>query len=521
MSQSSTSATSYNVRLAAEQGIYRECVDVHNLPDIFHYWSNRHVRPMLDAFGFFGPNAMFQKYFREQCQRPSKDRKRFMSIGSGNCDLEVQLASQARAAGHHDFVIDCLDLNNAMLERGRVAAAQAEVAPQMTFVSMDVNEWNPASEYDAVIANQTLHHVLKLEDLFARIKSCLKPHGSFIISDMIGRNGHQRWPEALDIVQEFWRKLPPSYRFNQKLQRYEELFEDFDCSREGFEGVRCQDILPLLIEYFHFQLFIGFGNAIDPFIDRSFGCNFDAAASWDRSFIDEVHQRDEEEIFSGRLKPTHMLAAVGNSPATPMIVRAHMTPEFCVRHASAVDTWTSGAANGSQSAYEWHAWPHRLEYELETACRRLKESQDRVTYLVAHCEQLDKELEERTIWALQLEKDQEERTAWALRLEKERAERTAWALQLDQELAERTAWALHLDHEQHQLTHELEERTAWALLLDQELEHARAQIMQSTTDLERLAWARALDRRFHDFLNSAFQSLRSVRDRVRRLLRAW
>ena len=508
---------SYEARLAAEESTYRDCVGVHNLPDIFHYWSNRYVRPKLETFGFSGPNDMFRKYI-EQCLRRHPGPQRFVSIGSGNCDLEVQLASQAAAAGYHDFVIDCLDLNTAMLERGRVAAAQAEVAAQMTFALMDVNDWDPAYEYDAVIANQALHHVLKLEELFARIKSCLKPPGYFIISDMIGRNGHQRWPEALDIVREFWRKLPPSYRFNRKLQRYEELFEDFDCSGEGFEGIRSQDILPLLLENFHFHLFIGFGNVIDPFVDRSFGFNFDAAAAWDRSFIDEVHQRDEAEISSGHLKPTHMLAAVGNNPIASMIVQTPITPEFCVRRPSAVHTRAHGASNGSTDAYDWHAWPHDPQSELEIAYRRVKESQDRIRQLTAHSQELDEQIEQRTAWALQLEKDLEERTAWALQLQKECEERTAWAFQMEKEFAERTAWALQLDREQNQLIHELEQRTAWALRLDQELENRKMQVLRFTTDLERLAWAQALDRRFHNFLDSGFRMACKTRARINRLL---
>ena len=57
---------------------------------------------------------------------------------------------------------------------------------------------------------------------------------------------------------------------------------------------------------FQFRLFIGFGNAIDPFVDRAFGFNFDAAQAWDRSFIDRVHHRDQEAIVSGRIGPTHI-----------------------------------------------------------------------------------------------------------------------------------------------------------------------------------------------------------------------
>ena len=79
---------------------------------------------------------------------------------------------------------------------------------------------------------------------------------------------------------------------------------------ESFEGIRSQDILPLLLDHFHFRLFFGFANVIDPFVDRSFGHNFDATAPWDRAFIDAVQERIEKEMVSGRIKPTHMLAVV-------------------------------------------------------------------------------------------------------------------------------------------------------------------------------------------------------------------
>jgi len=34
----------------------------------------------------------------------------------------------------------------------------------------------------------------------------------------------------------------------------------WDCSKQGFEGIRAQDILPLLVKKFSFRSFLGFGN---------------------------------------------------------------------------------------------------------------------------------------------------------------------------------------------------------------------------------------------------------------------
>ena len=158
------------------------------------------------------------------------------------------------------------------------------------------------------MANHSLHHVTNLEHLFNQINNSIHTDGSFVISDMIGRNGHQRWPESMEIVNKYWKELPESYKYNALLNRQEAEYENWDCSKEGFEGIRAQDILPLLMEHFKCEKFIGFGSAIDIFVDRCFGYNFNMKSELDLEFIDRVHAEDEAGLKSGKLTPTHMIA---------------------------------------------------------------------------------------------------------------------------------------------------------------------------------------------------------------------
>jgi hypothetical protein len=148
---------------------------------------------------------------------------------------------------------------------------------------------------------------------------------------MIGRNGHMRWPEALSVVQEFWRELPQDKKYNHLLRRHEEEYENWDCSSSGFEGIRAQDILPLLIAYFEFDWFVPFANAVDPFIERTFGPNFDINCPADLAFIDRVHARDHAEIMRGAIKPTHILAAMCAGRPGRSLCLEGLTPEFSVR----------------------------------------------------------------------------------------------------------------------------------------------------------------------------------------------
>ncbi len=460
---------------------------MHSLPEIFHYWSNRHIRPRLSPFDIDSPSTLFRKHFASGYDNAKNKERRFVSLGAGNCDLEIEIALHLLAHQRTDFVIECIDLNATMIERGRIAAADAGVADHLTFMESDLNSWSPAGEYDAAMANQALHHVLNLENLFDHIKRALTPAATFVISDMIGRNGHLRWPEALDIVREFWPALPPSYRFNWRRGYYEEMFEDWDCSVEGFEGVRAQDILPALLDCFHFQFFLPFGNVIDPFVDRAFGYNFDVHSPWDRAFIDQVHSRDQREIESGRLKPTHMLAVVSAAPGKATVFPEHLSPRFCVRSPGG-GVGRSDRRNDSTVVDDWQSsWPLNPQQELERLCERLRNSRERIEQQVAIAVSLQQELDERTSWALELDRELHARTSWALGLERQLEERTVWALRLERASNERAAWA-------QQMERELEERTAWANRLEQESDQRASLALRLTQELEdRTAWALQLD----------------------------
>ena len=60
-----------------------------------------------------------------------------MSIGSGNCDLEVKIGKELLRWGHDDFVIECLDLNPDMLERGRELAVAEGLTSNFRFCCDD------------------------------------------------------------------------------------------------------------------------------------------------------------------------------------------------------------------------------------------------------------------------------------------------------------------------------------------------------------------------------------------------
>ena len=280
------------------------------MPEVHGYWAHKYVLSLLQPHGFGNDVEFFRWYICKTAKIVNPQICRVIALGSGNCELKAMLVQSLLAAGVTNVTIECTDLNPYMLDRGRALAAEKGISDRLNFTQIDINQWQPEGKYDVVIAAHSLHHFLALEHLFDAIRGCLNENGYFLNHDMIGRNGHMRWPEALEIVNMLWTELPDDCKYNHLQRRVELPYENFDCSTDGFEGIRAQNILPLLIQRFQFELFIPLGNLIDIFVDRCFGFNFDCAKSSDIDFIDRVQRMDQEAIEAGCITPTHMYAAM-------------------------------------------------------------------------------------------------------------------------------------------------------------------------------------------------------------------
>ena len=320
----------YAQRIGHELHHFDTHLAIHELPAITSYWSQKFLSPLLLEHGFEEVEQFFAKYLREAADRVGGPPV-FASLGAGDCDIEVKTAQILKKCGLSEFTIECLELNPRVLERGRARADEAGVEEHLVFVEADFNHWTAGKQYTAIVASHSLHHMVELEHVFDEVRRALHPAGYFIVTDMIGRNGHMRWPEALEMMRPFWYELPREYRWNQQLKRMEEEYINHDCSTQGFEGIRAQDILPLLVERFDFRLFVALSNLMDVFVDRGFGHNFDVNGEWDRDFIDRLHACDEQAILSGRLPPTHMYAVMTPGPTDEHFYSRGLTPERCLR----------------------------------------------------------------------------------------------------------------------------------------------------------------------------------------------
>jgi len=330
----SPGSSKYWLKQTAERLVFRFTKSVHELPPIFHYWSNTYLRPEMERFGFSSPNDFFVQSVRSlsaQTQHPL----RILSLGCGRGELELAIAKSLQAHQvHFEFV--GLDLTKDVIDSASRAFEIAGLGASFRGEAVDLNRWKAAGIFDVVIANQSLHHMVELEHLFTEVKKCLSKDGKFLISDMIGRNGHALWPEMLKEVENYWQKLPMHQREDAATGRIEARYYNHDSSKLGFEGIRAQDILPLLNQHFEFEFFFPFGGLVVPFVERRIGRNFSIESTTDIEFVDALAKREAELFSALDVKPTQMLGALtlkGKRPNHQTLRFAHMTPASCIRPA--------------------------------------------------------------------------------------------------------------------------------------------------------------------------------------------
>jgi len=318
----------YLNRVHHELESYKEETPSLSIPPIFSYWASKFLTARLtNVMGTGG----IEEYFASQMSNFMKrgEPNNIASIGCGDCISEIKIAELLLEDASVDFKFYCYDISKHTLDRAHNQICAKNLSDHFVLVEQDLNRIDLTIRFNAIMANHSLHHFQNLENIFQAVKSSLVDDGGFVVSDMIGRNGHMRWPEAMEIIEAVWAKCPDRYKYNHLLHRFEKNYDNWDCSIGNFEGIRSQDILPLLYKYFHFSKFVAFGNIPDIFIDRTFGPNLRVDAM-DCEFIDSLEELNTKLINDGIIKPTHMFGVLLKNET---VTQSDMgwAPEYCIR----------------------------------------------------------------------------------------------------------------------------------------------------------------------------------------------
>ena len=193
----------YKARVARQIAQYAT-EPLHDAPPIYEYWSNTYLRPKLNAvFGVDSMTAFYGEHILQRVAAAPEPVTRILSIGAGDAELEVEVAQYLLSRGMVTFRLEGLELSPVLIERANKRISDAAVDSHVSVIQSDLNSWSPAKRssqhYTAVLANYILHHILELESLLEGVATAIGSSGVFLTADMIGRNGHMRWPEALAV----------------------------------------------------------------------------------------------------------------------------------------------------------------------------------------------------------------------------------------------------------------------------------------------------------------------------------
>ncbi|WP_210208785.1 class I SAM-dependent methyltransferase [Roseiarcus fermentans] len=294
---------------------YANCDNIHDLPEAFHIWSHGFINPgLVEVFGVTTIPEFYAKAYLETkkntafISRLMNNTGRILSIGCGDGGVELDIVEYLLSKGESKFVMTCADLSPILLDRLRKKADLKNLGKYIETIEVDLNLSLPDRRFDMIMANHSLHHIVELEKIFDYLKSHLRDRGIFATNDMIGRNGHMRWPETAAIIKAFWPMLSDSEKWHAQLKRLDDTFTDHDCSSDGFEGIRAQDVLPLILERFHPYKFLGCGGFVDLIVDRGYGRAYDVSKSEDVEWIKFLSRLNDILLDAGCIRPTLMLA---------------------------------------------------------------------------------------------------------------------------------------------------------------------------------------------------------------------
>lgn len=215
-----------------------------------------------------------------------------LEIGCGGGDLALAVRSMG-IASH----IDAFDVAAGAITLARTKARDAKVEGLNFFVADAGGLQLEASAYDFVYASHSLHHIEKLEGMFASVHRAMKPGTLFFANDYIGPSRMQYSDAHLELVNQLLASLPESKRVNKLANdtiktRVERLPVETYLKIDPSEGVRAAEIVPVMRQYFDVEV-IPTGMTLLYEVLLGIVHNFDPDDAQDNALIDLMLVADE------------------------------------------------------------------------------------------------------------------------------------------------------------------------------------------------------------------------------------
>jgi SAM-dependent methyltransferase len=188
------------------------------------------------------------------------------------------------------------------------AIARAEGLDQIRYAVCNLeSEPLPEGPFDAIFANDVLHHITDLEGLYGRIHEALAPEGQLLFNEYVGPNRFQYSDARMEIINRYFRLLPDRLRFNPYwggalFWRRSRVDPVKIADEDPTEAVRSEDVLPLARKFFQVDVEFPYGGGLlNPLLGEIVG-NFDEKEPHDRGLLQALCDAEDRLTRSGRIE---------------------------------------------------------------------------------------------------------------------------------------------------------------------------------------------------------------------------
>ena len=165
----------------------------------------------------------------------------------------------------------------------------------------------PEGPFDAIFANDVLHHITDLEGVYGRIHEALAPKGKLLFNEYVGPNRFQYSDGRMDLINRYFRLIPDHLRFNPYWGGlfWSRFRTDPDklIADDPTEAVRSEDVLPLARKIFQVEAEYSYGGGLLNPLLYEIIANFDEQRPYDSRLVQVLCDAEDRLTRSRLIEP--------------------------------------------------------------------------------------------------------------------------------------------------------------------------------------------------------------------------
>jgi SAM-dependent methyltransferase len=258
------------------------------------------VRRYLHFLVSGSPECDWLTWVRANHLPPRVDR--LLVLGAGSGWLERALAEKDGIGS-----ITACDFAPATVAAAQITARRAGLDGIRYLVINLETEALPGGPFDAIVANDVLHHIMDLEGLYARIHDALAPEGKLLFNEYVGPNRFQYSDARMALINRYFRLVPDHLRFQPY---WRSLFWNRPrvdpaglIADDPTEAVRSEDVLPLARKFFDTEAEYPYGGGLLNPLLYEIVTNFDEQNPYDAGLLRMLCDAEDRLTRSGAIEP--------------------------------------------------------------------------------------------------------------------------------------------------------------------------------------------------------------------------